>query len=68
MSPYTPSPAVSVGGGGRAASAGLLSVGSRPADTCWQAHLLWAAQPQTFCQTNSGGPTGSATGTAIINI
>lgn len=65
MSPLSASPAVSVVGGGGAALAGLSSAGSRPPGLCQPAHLLSAAQPETGCPADIGGPAGPPAGTTV---
>lgn len=63
MSPYSPSSAVNVGGGGGVVPVGLLSAGSRTTDARWPAYFFWSGQPATGCTTDPGGPTGPAAGT-----
>ncbi len=64
VSPLFASPAVGVAGGGGASPVGLFPAGSRPPGSCQPAHLQCAAQPETGCPADPGGPAGPPTGTS----
>ena len=65
MSAHSASPAVSVVGGGCVAPAGFFSAGSRPPGSRQPTHLHSAAQLETSCPADPGGPAVLPTGTTV---